>query len=334
MIKAHFDYKILICGTGSIGKRHTRNLRTLGIQHLAVFDPNEQQRKEIAAEIDCDDCGDYEEALSTMKPDIVFVCSPTKYHVTQAMAAAKAGAHLFIEKPLNHTMDGISELQKEVQNRNLTCMVGCNMRFHHGPSTVKRLLNEGVIGAPKRSEIAVAFNFTGRPDFENKVENYSKSYNADPEQGGATRECVHEIDLALWYFGSGVLSSAEIEMASRIQLPDVDGTADLVLQHENGAVSNVHLSFMDPEYKRYCKIEGAEGSIAWSISDNVVKVYDAAQNEVASYPQPDGYEFAVAYIAQTVHFLDCVAHVTKPMASLDDAIRALKIALDALENAK
>ncbi|MBM3230784.1 Gfo/Idh/MocA family oxidoreductase [Candidatus Peregrinibacteria bacterium] len=325
--------KILIAGAGSIGQRHARNLRTIGAGTLAVFEPDAAKRTTISQELSCDSYNNFDEALRSMKPDVVFVCSPTKFHVAQALAAAKAGAHLFIEKPLNHTMDGVDALSKEIEKNHLICMVGCNMRFHHGPRTVKKLLVQGEIGPVKNADITVVFNFTGRADFEGKLEKYSKSYNADPSQGGATRECVHEIDLALWYSGPATLKSATKEMAGRIGLPAIEGASNLMLQHENGVVSNVHLSIMEPVYRRGCTIQGEKGSIEWSFGGDVI-VRDTSGAITASYPQPQSYEVNQMYIDEILYFFDCMKKNVTPQGNLDDATRALAVALETIERAE
>lgn len=327
------EKKILICGTGSIGQRHARNVRALGVQQIAVYDPDTVKRSALAAELSCDAFADLDEALATFQPDVVFVCSPTKHHVAQAIAAANAGADLFIEKPLNHTMEGIAELKQMIEKKDLICMVGCNMRFHHGPSVVRKLVEQKEIGEITDAEVTVAFNFTGRADFANDVEKYRHSYNADPQQGGAVRECVHEIDLSMWYFGDAKLESATKEMATPLQLPDVEGTADLYLSHKNGVRSHVHVSFMEPEYRRYCKINGEKGSIEWHFGKEVV-VRDTEGTVTSTYTEPEGYDVNQMYLDETTHFFNCVENHTMPQGHIDDAIRALKLALETLEKAE
>ncbi len=334
MSKSPSELKILICGTGSIGKRHTRNLHTLGVQELGVFDPSEEQCKEITDEVGCTGYSNYESALEQMKPDIVFICSPTIFHVDQAMAAANAGANLFIEKPLNHTIEGVDALQKIVEEKNLTCMVGCNMRFHFGPSTVKKILDEKTIGDVSDAEVHVLFDFTGRADLKGNVERIRATYNADPAQGGAIRECVHEIDLSLWYFGAGNLNHATKINADRIGIPEVEGESSLFIDHESGTKSHVHLSFMHPEYKRGCSITGSEGSIEWDFTEGIVKVQDPEGKEMATYSPPEGYEVNQMYLDEISYFFDCMENGSKPMGNLDDATLALEMALHAVNTAQ
>lgn len=325
---------ILIAGAGSIGMRHARNLRTLGLPDIALFEPDDAKRSAAQSEFACPVYGDYAEALTAENPSVVFVCSPTKFHVSQALAAAETGAHLFVEKPLNHTLQGVEALLKIVEERQRICMVGCNMRFHHGPSTIKKLLGAGAIGEPHDAEIHVLFDFTGRSDLKGNMERIRTTYNADPAQGGAIRECIHEIDLALWYLGPGSLRRATSKRADRIGIPEVEGEAHLYIDHEQGAASDVHVSFMHPEYQRGCVINGERGSLSWDFAENVVRVRDPRGSMADEYPAPEGYHVNQMYIDEVAYFFECVRNGTEPMGNLRDASLALDMALQALQTAE
>ena len=65
---------------------------------------------------------------------------------TTALAAARAGAHLLVEKPLSHSLDGVAELAAEVERRGLVALVGFQYRFHPGLRRVKEWLEDGAIG--------------------------------------------------------------------------------------------------------------------------------------------------------------------------------------------
>ena len=288
-------FTIVISGAGSIGSRHATNLKTLGIENVTLCDPS----------VESADYSDLEEAITKENPNVVFICSPSKLHIKQALLAAKQNCHLFIEKPLSHTLDGIDELKKEVAKRNLTCMVGCNMRFHPGPKRVKEELERGDIG-----DIKTATVYTGSylPDWRPQ-QDYKKSYSADLEQGGALLDCIHEIDLALWYFGEATLKEATLKPATTLGI-DVEGTADLTLEHASGCTSHVHLSFMEKEYRRFCDIEGIKGKIHWDIAK-------------------DSSDFNQCYIDEITYFLECIEKNQIPMGNLKEAEVALRIALEA-----
>jgi len=206
-------------------------------------------------------------------------------------------------------------------------MTGCNMRFHFGPATVKRLLDQGKIGMPKHATV-----YTGSylPDWRPKTD-YRRSYSADPVQGGAILDCIHEIDLAQWYLGPAKLMACSLKQAESLGIP-VEGTADLKLHHATGATSDVHLSFTEKEYKRYCIIEGTEGSLFWDIHKKTVELQDASGQLRESVPEPAGYDINQMYTDELRHFLGCVASGTVPMGNLMESTEVLSIALQARKN--
>ena len=321
------NHGVLVIGAGSIGARHARNLRTIGIKHIAMCDPDAERRTSLAHELSCDDYATIEQALKDDRITVAAVFSPTKCHIPQAIAVAAQGKHLFIEKPLSHTTDGLDDLQRIVKENHLTCMIGCNMRFHFGPATVKRLLEQGKIGTPVHAEV-----YTGSylPDWRPKTD-YRRSYSADPAQGGAILDCIHEIDLAQWYLGPAKLMKCALKQADALGIP-VEGTADLKLHHATGAISNVHLSFMEKEYQRFCAIEGTEGSLFWDIHKKIVEVKDVSGHVRESVPEPAGYDINQMYIDELGHFLACIASGAVPVGNLTEAIGVLSVALQARKN--
>ena len=86
------------------------------------------------------------DAVWALEPAVVIITAPTELHLPLALAAVRHGAHIFIEKPLSHSMDGLELLDAEARQKGLVTMVGCNMRFHPGPATVRRLLEEKALG--------------------------------------------------------------------------------------------------------------------------------------------------------------------------------------------
>src|SRR5688500_6268650 len=123
--------KALVVGAGSIGRRHLRNLHAAGVRELAVVEPDRDRGQAAAAPVSAALFDDMRDGLA-WDADLVCIASPTHLHLEQAMAAARAGRALFIEKPLSHTWDGVAELTREVESRGLISLVGCNMRFHPG----------------------------------------------------------------------------------------------------------------------------------------------------------------------------------------------------------
>src|SRR5947209_9396660 len=89
--------------------------------------------------------GELDEALAE-RPDAVLVTNPSAQHLEVALAAARAGCHLFVEKPISHSEQGLDELGRELEERGLVCLVGYQLRFHPGFRRLAELVEEGAIG--------------------------------------------------------------------------------------------------------------------------------------------------------------------------------------------
>jgi predicted dehydrogenase len=258
------------------------------------------------------------------KPDFVVVATPSHLHVAQALEAARHGCHLFIEKPLSHSPDGLDILRAEAERRNLITMVACNMRFHPGPATVKRLLEEKAVGQVIAARIQTgSFLPRWRP-----WQDYRQSYSASPEWGGAILDCIHEIDLALWYLGSAKMLAAAHLPARTIGL-ETDGLAEIILYHESGALSNVHLNFVQRDYRRTCQVIGSEGTIYWDFADHQVRVYGVEGELKRTYAEPDGWQVNQMYLDELEHFLQAMRSGSQTMNPVSGGIAAVQVALAA-----
>ena len=137
------DGRFLIAGSGSIGRRHLENLRLAGATRLELF---RSGRRDPAAPVpDAPEEFDLATALGR-RPRAILVCNPSAHHLELALAAARAGIHVFVEKPLSHRIEGTEELLRVVEERRLVGLVGFQYRFHPALRQVKRWLDDGAIG--------------------------------------------------------------------------------------------------------------------------------------------------------------------------------------------
>ncbi len=315
--------RIAVLGCGSIGHRHLRNLRSVDNAELVAYDPSTKVQNIIEQEFGVSVYHSLDHVWD-QRPDVVLVNSPPNHHLDLGLAAAKNGCHLFIEKPLAHTLVGLDDLIKEVRNRQLINMVACNMRFHPGPAMIKKLLDENAIG----DVISARLQFSSYLPNWRPWQDYRKSYTASSEWGGAILDCIHEIDLALWYFGAGKVAAAVHLPANAIGL-DTDGLAEIILRHESGVLSNVHVNFVQRDYNRNCQIVGSEGTIYWDFNNRNVLVYGSDGKVKDTYNEPENWQLNDMYIDELQHFLYHVQHGGEPNNPIQEGLSTLKIALSA-----
>jgi predicted dehydrogenase len=312
--------KILIVGYGSIGKRHTNNLLNIGDVEIIVCSKNKESFKLIKKGIKI--FASLEDALKE-KPDISIICNETSFHVKTAIKLAKINSHLFIEKPLSHSLDHMNQLLKIIKQKKLITMVGCNMRFHNGIKLIKKLLDKNEIG-PIFSVIAE--NGSYMPDWHPE-EDYQISYASNKKLGGGVvLTQIHEIDYLCWFFGkvSNVLSITG--KLSDLQL-DVEDFSSSILKFKNNIIGEIHLDYYQKPAVRTCKIIGKKGKIIWNYENNHLQIFKNSTNKFSTKQIDKKFDRNKMYVEELKYFLNCVKNKKDCMNSIVEAYEIQKVAL-------
>jgi len=319
--------RFLIVGCGSIGKRHLRNLHKLGYRDVLVYDSQRKVLEELEHSYSIRAHYELDSALAE-SPDIVIIANPTAFHIPCALASAKSGAHLFIEKPVSHSMERVSELLTAVKERDLVTMVAYSLRFYDGVIRMRDLIQKGEIGEPLYVHAEVGQYL---PDWR-PGSDYRKNYSANAEQGGGViLDLSHELDYILWLFGPVRYVTSVKGKVSNLEI-DVEDTADILMEHSSGVISSVHLDYLQRVPVRSCKVVGSEGTMIWDNSTDSVQVFNMAHNEWQSYDyHADRNDM---YVNELKHFITCVEKKSDPLITLDDGIRVLQVALAAKKAAE
>jgi predicted dehydrogenase len=321
--------KGLVVGCGSIGKRHVQNLKSLGISDLGLVETDTSRCERAASELDVTTFPSMADGLKS-HPDFVVIATPTNLHIEQSLEAATSGVAIFVEKPLSHVPKGMAELARAVKQRGLISMVGCNMRFHPGPKKIKELLNQSRVGKVISARIYGGFYLPAwRPGTD-----YRTNYAAREETGGGCiLDCIHEIDLTRWYLGEAVDVFCHAGHLSELEIATED-VAVLVSRHSSGALSEVHLDYIQRTYERGCRIAGQDGSLFWDFQEKQVRWYDAPSDNWTTYDQPTGWQLNQMYIDEMQHFLDCVRDGKETTLPVAEAVRVMDLVFAAKTSAR
>ena len=249
------DHKVLIAGCGSIGKRHAECLRDIGIEKFVFFDPEPSRASELAAIYNGETVSSYEEGLAS-NVSCVYILSPTRLHVSQAKAAIELGKHVFLEKPLSDSPDGIEELEALVKEKGVTAEVGFCFRFHDGIKELKSRLASGVIGKLISIRAMMGEHFPDvRPDY---LSTYYVKYS------GAF-ELIHDLDLAIYLANEepqDCLGFYGSYSGLGFESPD---TVEILVKFKS-CLANVHLDFFQSPRTRTMTLLGTEGEMILDFS--------------------------------------------------------------------
>ena len=309
----------LVVGGGSIGKRHLRNLLSTG-RTAAIVEPREDRRAEIATKHPAARVfATLDEALAAERYETGFVCLPTAYHLPPAMEMVKREMHLFMEKPVAASVEGIPELLEAVESRGLVGMTGFCMRFFKPLVKAKELLTEGRVG-----RIVTARSFTGAylPDWH-PWEDYRTFYMAKKEMGGGVLldEC-HAFDWMQWLIGpiQGVFSLvgtlSDLEVTS-------DDVCEVIARFEPRTVGSIHLDMVDRSLRTEVEIIGTTSTLRVYMRQHRVELYRPENRKWQDWEFESSYD--QMYIDEINHFFDCVTNKTKPMSDLRDGYRVQRV---------
>ena len=313
--------RFAVLGCGSVGSRHIGNLQLLGQKDIVAFDPGPACRQAAVDSFGIRTVASLGEIWDA-EPDVVLVTSPPHTHLELSTEAAQRGCHLFIEKPLSDRLKGLDQLVKKVKANRLITLVACNMRFHPGPVSIKRLLEENTIGTIISGHLdAGQYMPDWHPD-----QNYRHRYSANRSMGGGVIfDGIHEIDCARWLFGEvdevfcygGKRSSLEI---------DVEDSADILMKLAAGHSAVVHIDYIQRIYARQWKVIGEEGTIEWDIA-NHLRWYTPELGKWQTCPAPKDYSMNEMYIAEMTHFLACLEEREESILNVSEAAKVMRLAL-------
>lgn len=334
--------KVLMAGLGSIGQRHVRNLRAVlgdDVDILAyrrrksspVLNPNMTVRAGAVLEDEyrIRSFDDLDAALAE-KPDAVFITNPNSLHLEVALAAANAGAHLFIEKPIADEMDGIDELIRLVDEKKLVAFVAYQFRFHPGLQLIKDMIDSGKLGRLVHGHVVNGEWLPGWHPYED----YRETHPARRELGGGClRIQTHEFDYALWLFGQarrvfavgGHLSDLDVNVEDSVSV-----LMDCAYEGRPLPV-HIHLDYLQRPPQRVCEVIGDAGKVRYDYYTDTI-TYHNTQTQVTETYRFDKFDRNQMFIGELEHFLACIRGETTSLIDLREGVRSMHMALAAAES--
>lgn len=311
---------VLLVSLGSIGERHLANLRKLrpdasvSLLHLHRSQGDEDPRHDRVDRV----LYDLDTALDA-DPDAGIVASPAHEHVRVARALAASGIPALVEKPLAIDPSQGRALVEELNDSEAFVAVGYTFRFHPAIRALKDAVDDGAIGDLRyvRAE-AGQYLPTWRPG------DYRETVSARRDLGGgALLELSHEIDYVRWIAGEVHAVRAHTGRLSDLDI-DVEDTAELVLELDDGLVASVHLDMIQRSPVRRCRLVGSEATATWRSSEQAVTLRgpDGESERLASTA---GFDRNDMYNQELEAFLDCVDGGSQPLVTAQDGLETLRV---------
>ena len=190
-----------IIGCGMIAKFHARAIADIrGAKLVACYDAVPAAADRLAAETGCRAYHKLDEMLADKAVDIVTIGTPSGAHMEPAVAAARAGKHVIVEKPLEITLARADKIIEACKKAGVKLSTIFPSRFHDSSREIKRALDEGRFG---RLTLGDAFVKWFRTAIVLRQRRWRGTWKLDG--GGALmNQAIHSVDLLAWFMGPAV----------------------------------------------------------------------------------------------------------------------------------
>ncbi|EXJ89606.1 myo-inositol 2-dehydrogenase [Capronia epimyces CBS 606.96] len=324
--------RVAIAGLGRMGARHALHFYNLTprAEVVAVTSPEPKELEWAARTLgDARRYSDYDELLREEKDlDAIVIASATIVHAEQAIKAINLGLHVLCEKPLSTSpevsqtvLSAYQESKKKYPNQKVIC--GFSRRFDASYRDAYQKTRSGAIGQPAviRSQTCDKLDPSG---FFVEYAQFS---------GGIFVDCsIHDIDLALWFFGEDSVVKSVSAVGITAVSPELRKHNDRdnavgIIEFYGGKIVQLFCSRMMAAGQDDCtEITGTKGKVSVNAqpTGTLVNIYEPSgvRREI---PQDYYGRFREAFITEANEFTACCLDNTEPPLRLEGAVAAVKI---------
>ncbi|AJY27100.1 inositol 2-dehydrogenase [Burkholderia thailandensis 34] len=310
---------VAVFGAGRIGRIHAGNLaRRPGVRLKYVVDVNRDAAAALAAQHGAQ-VADVDGALGDASIGASVICSSTDTHADLICGSARAGKHVFCEKPVDLTLARARACEAAVAQAGVVCMIGFQRRFDPTFEALKRRVDAGEIGTPEM--LVVTSRDPGAPPVD-----YIR------HSGGIFKDMlIHDFDIFRWILddeadtlhatGSCLTDPAIAEAG------DIDSTA-VTIRTKRGRLCQINTSRRAAYgYDQRFEVLGSAGMLqAGNVRPTEVAGYSA---QAVSTDLPEAFfleRYRAAYAREIEHFFASVTNGEPVRTTVADGVKALALA--------
>lgn len=317
--------KVGVIGAGTMGKMHTQAWAdTKRVEIAGIYDANPLYAEALAS---CYSAPALDFPQLLKKADIIDVCTPTHTHHYYVIESARAGKHIFCEKPLARTLEQGEQMLREVEKAGVKFMVGQVLRWFPEYRKAKQMIDEGAIGN------AVSARTTRGGAFPRGTEDWYADFE---KSGGVILDLIiHDFDFLRWCFG-------EVERVFAYsltfhKLEHLDYTL-VILRFRSGVVGHIEGIFAYPPgspFRTSYEITGDKGMLLFDNQSTMpLKAFTKPKEGQLGVAVPESPLAENPYFLEIEHFLTCLERGLEPEVKAEDGFQAIRIALSAIESVK
>ncbi len=232
------NYRIAILGCGKVAHLHAKAIGNLtNAQLVAVWSRTPESAEKFAAVYGVKPYRDIQTMIREASINLAIICNPHLFHRDAAVEAARAGAHVLVEKPLAATLEHCDTIINECRNAGVRLGVISQRRWYAPVLRIRKAIDDGKIGMPVLGTVNM-LGWRDRAYYDSDL--WRGTW--DMEGGGVlVNQAPHQLDILLWFMGE-VDEVYGVWRNLNHPYIEVDDTALAIIKFKNGAIGNIIVS--------------------------------------------------------------------------------------------
>jgi predicted dehydrogenase len=232
--------------------------RSSEIEIVACFTRSEDKRRAFAEKYKCRAAASYQEILADRSIAAIVNTTPNNVHLETTRQAAEAGKHVFLDKPIANTVREGMAIAEVCRKAGVVLALGYQRRREKHFRWIKAEIDAGRFGKLVQAECNISRDRLGQFDLT------SWRYTAEGMPGGVMLQIgIHYVDVLEYLMGP--IKSVSARLAQLVLPGDNPDVANMILQHENNALSNLTASYASASEFYMMNIYGKEASAYYDL---------------------------------------------------------------------
>jgi predicted dehydrogenase len=251
------------------------------LEIISCYTRSEEKRQAFAAKYRCQPAATYEAMLADPRVEAVINTTPNDVHLATTAAAAAAGKHVFLDKPIANSISDGRAITEACRKAGVVLALGYQRRRESQFRWIRRQIDDGLFGRLVNAEANISRDRLGKFDLT------SWRYQAAGMPGGVMLQIgIHYIDVLHYLIGP--IRAVRGQSAQLVLPGDNPDVASLILEHENGALSTLNASYASASEYYLMNIYGKDATAYYDLHNGLRLLKRGETKPVAvSYEQND-----------------------------------------------
>lgn len=232
------------------------------LEIVSCYTRSEQKRQAFAAKYRCRPAPSYEAMLADAKIEAIINTTPNDAHLATTCAAAAAGKHVFLDKPIANSIADGRAITEACRKAGVVLALGYQRRRESHFRWIRRQIDDGLFGRLVNAEANISRDRLGKIDLT------SWRYQAAGMPGGVMLQIgIHYVDVLHYLIGP--IRAVRGQLAQLVLPGDNPDVASLMLEHENGALSTLNASYASASEYYLMNIYGRDATAYYDLHNGL-----------------------------------------------------------------